>query len=171
MSDKSLVIHEIFLGRLRESHRAVWFVAQVLWKTGMAVKMYPVTEAPRFEEWQQHSDDGDLYVRENQDPWKRLEVKRLRIEFTCKDDWPFEGNFMVDQKSTFDSKETVPWVYMILSQDMTHYGRVDVARTRATWIVNPRRDKETGLTRDYYFCRLPDVRFNSFEDLINEKET
>jgi len=171
MSDKSGVTHEVFLARLRVSHRAVWFVAQVLWKTGMSVKLHPATEAPRFEDWQQHSDDGDLYVRENQGPWKRVEVKRLEVEFTCKDDWTFEGDFIVDAKSTFDGKEIVPWAYMILNQEMTHYGRVNVALTRDTWIVGNRKDKDTGLTRPYYFCRLPDVRFNSFEDLINEKET
>ena len=167
MSDKSEDTHEIFLARLRESHRAVWFVAHALWKRGLIVRLHPATEAARFQDWKKHSDEGDLYISTDTISWSRVEVKRLSVEFSCQDDWPFNEDFIVDSRSTFDGKDPVPWAYLVLNKSMTHYGRVNVEETKPTWKIEERCDRWTDLVREYYLCPIGGVRFNSFEDLIN----
>ncbi len=175
MAGKSVATHQAFLDGLRKSHRAVWFVARILWTCDqLYVKFHPHSEAARWEDAAQHSDDGDLYYSRDGITWTRLEVKRLgennkACNFTSAQDWPFKPHFIVDSQPKFDKKDPVPDLYLVLNQPMTHYGKIVVPRSREAWYVQPRLDPLTKQEENFYLCNLQHVTFGSVEDIANGK--
>ena len=96
--------HQLFLGHLRGSHKWVWKAALLLHERGYYVQIPPITYSNDVEDWEDHVDDGDLYISKKNlitlprvEPWwtpvaHRIEVKHLSAEFTCASDFQYKRN-------------------------------------------------------------------------------
>ena len=85
-----------FIKHLDESEVGVLSAAKWLRSFGYSVTIPPTTKAKSYEDRLDHQDDGDLYIN------MRIEVKRLGINFTSKDDWKFGSKFIVCAQHSFD---------------------------------------------------------------------
>ena len=145
--------HTKFLSLLKESRDAVWTVGRWLSSEGFSVTIEPTRYAPTRDDWQEYSDGGDLFIK------RRVEVKRLTVNFTCAADWPFGSKFIVCSKGSYDRATPKPIAYYILSQDMSH---VAIAKCRDShlWTVEQRTDSRfENHTQEFYFCPMKLVTF------------
>ncbi len=159
--------HALFLKALDGSHLSVRRTHRYLecWGSTMA-DIAPTTRAPTADDWAEHSDGGDLWIHTASAGDLRVEVKHLKVDFTCWADWEYKPHFIVNSKTSHDRTLPAPYYYFILSHDMEHFARV-FGSTQEHWYVEPRteRDRIKGAraTRDYYFCP---VRFIKFFDTL-----
>ena len=151
--------HVRFLGHLRASNEAVAHVAQWMASHGRDVLIKGTKYASEHSAWRDFADAGDLFIL------KRIEVKRLSVDFTGVDDWPFGNNFIVCAKHAFDRAKDKPEAFVILSQNMEHCAVVPVA-TSNFWYEEERTDSRyTGdvATQVFYFCPIDRVQFRQME--------
>ena len=138
---------------LDESHDAVWKVARMLNDKGHAVKIPVTTKASCYAEWEDHADDGDLFIE------RRVEVKQLSADFTSAADWPYGEKFIVCARHSWDRAKPKPWCYIILSCSGTHAATV-FDTTRQHWFVEERSDsRREDVRQQFYFCPLERVKF------------
>ncbi len=142
-----------FKNHFRESHDAVWTVANRLADRGYPVTVNPTKYVECRENWDDYSDRGDLYVQ------LRVEVKKLGVYFTSRKDWPFGGKFIVCAKHSFDGANPRPHCYYILNNKKTHAALV-MSDTSKNWYTEKRTDKRyENMTQDFYLCPLNLVKF------------
>lgn len=150
--DLAAANHNRFLEHLQSSDEAVWHVAKWLSSRGYSVSVPSSTKAKERGQWKQHADNGDLFIVQ------RVEVKRLRIDFTSRDDWPF-SEFIVCARHAFDNANPKPYFYVILSHSMKHAALVK-ADSHRRWYTAVRTDSRyEGIAQEFYFARLDDVAF------------
>tara|TARA_R110000823_G_scaffold309207_1_gene433256 strand:+ start:83 stop:598 length:516 start_codon:yes stop_codon:yes gene_type:complete len=155
MSGKSKTIenHSKFLSHLDESQSSVWLVAQMLSSRGYDVRIPPTVKAKQKSDWKSCADGGDLFISQ------RVEVKRLGVNFSSRDDWPFGSKFIVCAKHSFDLATPKPFAYVILSND-TRFASCVFASDSTNWIVERRTDSRySDVSQDFYFSKLDSVRF------------
>ena len=156
--------HQRFLSHLRASNEAVARVAQWLAEQGRDTLIKGTHYAGDHEEWQSFADGGDLFVL------KRIEVKRLSVDFSGADNWPFGDKFIVCAKHAFDRAREKPEAFIILSQDMTHCAVVPAA-TSDFWYEENRTDSRYSgaeATQTFYFCPLDKVQFRQIGPVLVE---
>lgn len=145
--------HQRFLQHLSESGGAVWEVAMMLQDRGYFVSVAPTSKAARHEDWKQHADQGDLFISQ------RVEVKRLGVDFTGQEDWPFGDKFIVCAKHSFDRAFPRPYAYVILSSS-GQYAATVFTSDCDKWTVEQRTDKRyENVSQEFYFCPFHLVRF------------
>jgi len=150
--------HKKFLKHLRESDDAVHKIKNWLEQGGCIVTKPENTEAKTQNEWKNHVDSGDLFVNfMGKD--HVIEVKRLSIFFTSKDDWVFGTKFIVCEKNSFDRRIIKPFMYIILNKNMTHIAVVMEA-TKNNWYIEKRTDKRyDNVTQEFYLVPLEYVKW------------
>ena len=149
MSDQ----HRRFLERLAASSEAVFAVAKWLNRQGKTVQIPHISFAPTAADADLHVDDGDLFVIER----KRVEVKRLGVDFTGRDDWPFKEAFVSNKAAVDRSFENVSaWIFV--SSDLLH-AAVVTPSTREHWYLKKTMAKNTGNEEEFYACPLEHVTF------------
>ncbi len=154
--------HEKFLDHLNYSNEGVDRVAREFATKGWMVRRPEVTQAKSHKEWKKHRDHGDLFVQ-----GQRIEVKRLSVNWTGVEDWPFGEKFLVCAKHSFDSARPRPYAYLILSQDMSHVAVV-YACTSHKWGTEEKTDSRYSgeeAIQKFYLCPLNLVRFMVIEEL------
>jgi hypothetical protein len=124
----------------------VWWYAQLLVWKGKTIQISPTTKAETYDEWANHIDEGDLYVRFMNDVWERIEVKEVRRPFCSRETWPFP-DFIVNAKSTHDRSNPKPLTYVVISPDREGLAYVHVKETFGHWYVENRK---CGQYKDYY---------------------
>lgn len=138
--------HAKFIKHLEESEEAVWSVAQWLQGKGYLVSVAPMSKSKNGKEMKDHVDNGDLFINQ------RVEVKRLGVNFTNADDWPFGDKFIVCGKNAFDRAIPKPYAYIILSNDKKRAAIV-MADSSSNWTVEKRKDSRyESVIQDFYFC-------------------
>ena len=139
-------MHEQFKQELEYSVKAAEKVCEWLKQQGKDVWVKPHTVAERYPDRHDHKDSGDLGYRDKDDNEHVIEVKRLSRNFTI--DWFFNRHFfIVDSKSSFDTKEQKPLAYIATNPDITCCGIVLVEKTRRYWWPRKLRDKKTSAMR------------------------
>jgi len=125
--------HEEFVGRVHASQPAVWLLAKVWFSEQhkKPVRINPYTVTPEHPQWRGHKDDGDLFVLDDGE-WRRIEVRNLGYDFTCREDWPHR-DFIICTQHTWDEAEDKPYRYYYLNPARTHIGILDPAATRDQW--------------------------------------
>lgn len=158
MTNKNAETHAKFLKFLEDSAQAVELVAKRYFMKGYDVFITSGTKAAAPEDWREHVDGGDLYVRGTDSKPQRIEVKHLTAEFTCREDWPFGNEFIICAKHSYDMALPKPHAYFILSKDREYAGVV-LNKTRDKWFVKNIKDSRTGVPQDFYIINPDHVRF------------
>lgn len=144
-----------FLEDLEKSKIAVEFAAGYWQAKGYRVEI-PVTRArPEPSVRMDYSDNGDLIV------YARAEVKRRGFNFKSMADFKYPS-IIVDVCHSFDNAKPKPFVYMILSNDMTGMIVVQVAATMHLWTKRVRKDTHAGRERSYYECPISACKYEKF---------
>jgi len=144
-----------FVKHLHDSREGVVSAANWLNSLGYSVTMPPSTVSDSYENRMDHVDNGDLYIN------MRVEVKRLGIEFTSKEDWKFGDKFIVCAKHSFDNAKPKPYAYIIQSLDLTHIAVVN-SSTCKQWYSEKRKDSRyEDMTQNFYLCPIDLVRFHA----------
>jgi len=145
--------HARFLSHLDKSTTAVWCVAQWLCNRGYQATVLPATKAANPSEWKDHADVGDILLSQ------RIEVKRLSVEFSGREDWPFGEDFIVCAKHAWDRAKPKPHAFIILSANMGHAAIVK-GDTFGRWRVEKRKDSRyNGIEQEFYLCPLDDIEW------------
>lgn len=145
--------HSRFLRHLDDSADAVWLVSRFLSRRGYGVTIPPTSRAVAHNEWEACADNGDILITQ------RVEVKRLGVDFTCREDWPFRDKFIVCAKHSFDRATQKPFAYIILSANMVNASAVFSSDSRC-WTTEKRTDRRyNGVTQEFYLSPLDKVRF------------
>jgi hypothetical protein len=141
-----------FKDDLKESQKYVWKAAKWLNSIGHSAAVNPTYVRPAASQRAEYSDGGDITMLQ------RVEVKRRKIEFKTKEEWPYP-TVMVDVAHTYDSKRPKPFMYIIQNNDATA-GFIIMGSTDSTWQRVSR--KTAGRVRDHYECPLDQAVFVSF---------
>jgi hypothetical protein len=164
MGAKSPETHAKFLGYLKDSEEAVWFVAR--WfntNHQRTIRIHPASQAKTHQDWKKHVDQGDLYMRPpDQDNFLRYEVKRLGVEFTSLVDWPFGTKFIVCAKHSYDNATPPPASYFILSKSMNCMAVIKCSQ-RDEWSVEKREDSRTNVSQEFYLAPMKNVKFHKLD--------
>lgn len=157
--------HERFKKHLKASEVARWVTAIKLGEMGYDVLVPAQTVADTHEEWKRHADKGDLLISGNGlSEWKRVEVKRLKVNFTGESDWPFGSKFIVCAKHSFDLADKKPWFYVIWSNDWKGVAFV-YGKDKDRWYVETRMDgRYDEVEQEYYFCPIKLVAWKKMKD-------
>ena len=147
---------EKFVEHLEASHEGVMNAMNWFLKKGYEVTIPPTTVAESYETRMNHVDNGDLFIK------MRIEVKRLGVTFTGRDDWPYGKKFMVCGKDSFDRADPKPFAYLIQSKDLKSMGIVLSASSK-NWYVENKLDKRypEPYYQDFYMCPMEHVSFCS----------
>ena len=147
--------HERFLEHLQESRHAVYNAAAWLSELGFKVSIPPISKAETHSEWKSHADSGDLFIEQ------RVEVKKLSVSFSCKDDWPFGDKFIVCAQHSFDRACPKPYMYLIFSSDYQAVAIIK-ASSSSSWYVEERQDSRysRSVKQRFYFCPIELVKFH-----------
>jgi hypothetical protein len=143
--------HQKFLEHLDNSSDAVFICAKYFYKKGIPVEIQPMTKADKHEDWKDHKDNGDLFIRQ------RIEVKNVSVDFTCAADWKYKDQFIVCAKHSWDKAHPKPYAYMIVNKSKSHMAIV-YGKTKKYWDINYRTDSRyTGVNQEFYFCPIDKV--------------
>lgn len=160
--------HQRFLERVRQSHAAVFAVAEYYHNLGKeySVQIAALRLAPTAADAPEYSDDGDLILnRLIVEQWKgggvfwrwRVEVKhRPDIPFTCAADYPYDTIMVAKQESVDKADDAA--TYVTVSADL-RYGAFIPIRTRPVWKEMECRAGNTGNIERQYLCPKPLARF------------
>lgn len=155
--------HDKFLSHLKSSDLAVWLVAKVLHGRGYSVEIPASSLAERHEDWKEHADSGDLYIWKGKEAKRRIEVKHLSVNFSCRKNWPFGEKFIVCAKHSYDRAAPKPHAYIIVSQDCKTAASV-FGSSKDKWRVEQRHDSRyENVKQEFYFAPLELVKFFPLE--------
>jgi hypothetical protein len=152
--------HQKFLKRLAGSISAIFKVAQYLHSKGYDIHIPPIKYAPTAAEHLDYVDDGDIKIRKDGGEWERIEVKGIKHQFTCREDYPFP-EFMVNSKKPVDRANPFPKAYFIVAKDLEHCAIV-MGSTRSQWYEVTRNPTNTGVEETFYATSLDVPKFIKF---------
>lgn len=147
---------EAFVSNLMDSHEAVSLVAGVLERRGHKVRIIPASLTPNVQERRKHMDNGDLEIELKTRPGERyrLEVKRRKINFTSRADFPY-STVIVDEAYKVDNADgKLPLIgYLTVNAAATAALFIGAA-TRETWTKQTMRDRTEGRNCENYLCPI-----------------
>lgn len=158
---RDAAVHAGFQKRMSDSERARVYTGNIFEAAGHKVDYGIMTIADSADKWQQHSDNGDLWI---DDQWL-VEVHHI-LQWPG-EEWPFK-HFIIDNVSSFDRKQHEPWLYICWNKPMTHYAKVLVEESRQHWYVMSFTHSKTGEDNACYYCPLEYVEFKKDPGLRNE---
>jgi len=122
---------EAFLKRLDNSRHSVFVVAKYLHHAGYGVSIPPFDYRPPNSNWEDHTDDGDMYIWREQEDRQRIDVKHVNLDFTCEQDFPYDRMLVSDIRA-IKRADPFPLAYIIVNKNCTHIGIV-WAKTKEHW--------------------------------------
>jgi hypothetical protein len=146
-----------FVDDLKHSDAAVirtglWFRRQL----GKHVYFPPLRIRPTSEEMADYSDGGDLFISDDGEVWKRIEVTVRGFPFKCRKDFPYP-TIIVEAVHRYEAANPKPAGYVRLSSTLTHAAMIG-AETRASWIETCRRDVAKKRDRRFLECPMEFVK-------------
>lgn len=148
---------EAFLRRLDKSRHSVFLVAEYLHKSGYNVHIPAFDYRPTDSNWEDHTDNGDLYIWKEKEQQHRIDVKHRNLDFTGKDDFPYDRIFVSDIRA-IRRATPFPLAYVIVNKNCTHIGVV-WARTKPHWTEETFFAKNTDMTATAMACPIAYVDF------------
>ena len=121
--------------------------------------LMPTVKRPSYEERMDYVDSGDLYMvkKADADPLlkngDKIEVKHVRIKFTCREDFPFKET-MICAVHSFNEEEPAKG-YIRVNESFSHAIVVNVAKTRQHWTIKTMPDNtRSGQKQDVFMCDI-----------------
>lgn len=151
-----------FLERLDKSRHSVFLVAEYLHKAGYNIHIPAFDYRPLNSNWEDHTDNGDMYIWKEQDKQHRVDVKHRNIEFTSKEDFPF-GEIFVSDIRAIERANPLPLAYIVVNNSCTHIGVV-WWKTKPHWISKTVFAKNTDMVVTAMACPIQHVDFRSLNN-------
>ena len=150
--------HVEFMERLRVSRERFERFRSVQSQNGIEIMLPAQFDAPSREKRYSYSDKGDGLLH----AW--VEFKVRSIDFTCRDDYPFE-TFIIDEAYKIDRKPHACPFYVISNKAETHCGVV-YGWTRPHWKITEQYDGTTHREAMFYTVAIDKVRFCKTEEVF-----
>lgn len=151
-----------FIKRLDASRKSTFLVAEYLHRAGYSVHIPCFDYNEKDEYWEDHVDDGDLYIWKERDDLKRIDVKHNSVEFTSRDDFKFSHIFVADIRA-IKRADPFPLAYIAVNKSCTHMAII-WDKTKKHWeeydVYASNTDKMITVMR----CPVEYVDFRSFND-------
>lgn len=139
--------NEVFLKALADSATDEYVAGSHLAAMGFNVSIIPKVARPDVKDRGRYSDKGDLVVH------MRLEVKHFNVDFTSKDDFPFDPVIVTDVYKHDRHPPFQWWGYIILNRARTHFLFI-TRTTRKYWIKKMKYSEDDKMGREIYYCPL-----------------
>lgn len=151
---------EAFLKRLDSSRHSVFAVAEYLHRAGYDVTIPAFDYRPPNSNWEDHTDNGDMYIWREQEERQRIDVKHVNLEFTCTQDFPYDRMLVSDIRA-IKRADPFPLAYIIVNKNCTHMGIV-WAKTKEHWKPYTFHASNTDMEVTAMGCPTRLVDFRSF---------
>lgn len=153
---------EAFSRRLDASRKSTFLVAEYLHKAGYNVNIPAFDYNEDNGPWEDHVDDGDLYIwRKGEDPW-RIDVKHVSVEFTTRESFRYSHIFVADIRAV-ERANPFPLAYITVNNSCTHMAII-WGKTKKLWepydVYASNTDKMITVMR----CPVQHVDFRSFDN-------
>ena len=154
--------HDAFLRRLDQSRKSTFLVAEYLHRSGYNVNIPAFDYRDPNSNWEDHVDDGDLFIwKEHEDPW-RIDVKHVSMEFTSREAFPYSHIFVADIRAV-ERADPFPLAYITVSKPCTHMAII-WGRTRKHWVPYDVYASNTEKVITVMRCPVEHVDFRSFDN-------
>lgn len=154
--------HKEFLKRLDASRRSTFLVAEYLHRAGYNVEVPAFDYRDENSNWEDHVDDGDLFIWKERDGIKRIDVKHVSMEFTTRDSFRFSHIFVADIRAV-ERANPFPLAYITVNNSCTHMAII-WGKTKKLWepydVYASNTDKMITVMR----CPVQHVDFRSFDN-------
>jgi len=141
----------VFTERFKSSRRAVFKVAEYIWREkGLGVTIPSMELAPSIHQSADYVDKGDIICHTARGNEFIIEVKGVSTEFTCAEDFPFK-TMIVNEVVKADRIDA--FAYFIVNKALTH-AFVLKTDTKDQWGIKDVHDKRRGDTEEMYYCEL-----------------
>lgn len=157
MSENS---HAEFLKRLDDSRKSTFLVAEYLHKSGYNVEIPVFDYRDRNTNWEDHVDDGDLFIWKNDGPRHRIDVKHVSFRFTSKEDVRVQKLFVADIRA-IQRADPFPLAYISVNKQCTHMAII-WGKTKDTWDIHEVYASNTNKMITAMRCPVENIDFRSF---------
>lgn len=154
--------HKEFLSRLDASRKSTFLVAEYLHRAGYTVYVPAFDYRDENSNWEDHVDDGDLYIWKKRDDMKRIDVKHVSVEFTTRDSFRFSHIFVADIRAV-ERADPFPLAYITVNQSCTHMAII-WGKTKDHWVPYDVYASNTDKMITVMRCPVEHVDFRSFND-------
>lgn len=154
--------HQQFLSRLDASRKSTFLVASYLHRAGYNIHVPAFDYNENDEHWEDHVDDGDIYIWKDKGELKRIDVKHVSVDFTSKHDFKFSHVFVADIRA-IKRADPFPLAYIVVNKPCTHMAII-WGKTVNHWqkydVYASNTDKMITVMR----CPIEHVDFRSFSN-------
>ncbi len=155
-----MTVHDKFLADLDESQASKWAAAYwLVEKMKVTVAIPPSTRAERYEDRHEHSDDGDIFMRQRPGmPWQLVEAKWTPgYDWEDYDTWPYKRQMFV---TNVHSYRPDTHMFIKLNNRLSH-AAVVMNSTKDHWfVVHDVPDSAGGEPKDVYAIDATHVTFH-----------
>jgi hypothetical protein len=153
---------ENFLKRLDGSRHSVFVVAEFLHKKGYNISIPAFDYRPPNSNWEDHVDDGDMYIWKNSENKHRIDVKHYSHDFTCVSDYPYQTMLIADIRAV-ERASPFPLAYIILNKTCTNLG-IAWSSKREHWRPKTFLARNTDMMVTSMECPIEYIDFRSVDD-------
>lgn len=149
-----------FVDDLLFSQEAVWIMAKWFSNRGFDACIPATKIRPDPSQRREFSDSGDLFIWQGNKEYK-IEVKRRKIEFSSKNDFPYK-TIIVNRTYLWDDADVKPYAHVILNQSGTAFFQVS-SDTADRWTKTIRDNKKANRPMEFYECPIELCGFYKIE--------
>jgi hypothetical protein len=154
--------HKEFLSRLDASRKSTFLVAQYLHCSGYNINIPAFDYRDPDSNWEDHVDDGDLYIWKEHEVPHRIDVKHISMEFTTRDSFRFSHIFVADIRAV-ERANPFPLAYITTNQSCTHMAII-WGKTKKHWVPYDVYASNTDKMITVMRCPVEHVDFRSFNN-------
>ena len=154
--------HDAFLKRLDQSRTSTFLVAQYLHKAGYNVTVPAFDYRDPNTNWEDHVDNGDLFIWKEKEEQHRIDVKHVSLDFTSRDDFKFPYMFVADIRA-IKRANPFPLAYIIINKSCTHMAIV-WGKTKDLWVERDVYASNTQKMITVMKCAIEHVEFRPLND-------
>jgi hypothetical protein len=123
--------HDAFLTRLDQSRKSTFLVAEYLHKSGYNINVPAFDYRDPNTNWEDHVDDGDIYIWKDNEEKHRIDVKHISLDFTSLDTFKYSHIFVADIRA-IERANPFPLAYIIVNNKCTHIAII-WGKTKKVW--------------------------------------
>lgn len=154
--------HDAFLRRLDQSRKSTFLVAEYLHRSGYNVNIPAFDYRDPDSNWEDHVDDGDLYIWKECENQHRIDVKHVSMEFTTRDSFLYSHIFVADIRAV-ERANPFPLAYITVNNSCTHMAII-WGKTKKFWVPYDVYASNTDKMITVMRCPVEHVDFRSFDN-------
>lgn len=151
-----------FISRLDASRKSTFLVAEYLHKRGFSIRIPAFDYNENNEPWEEHVDDGDLYIWKTPETPFRIDVKHISMEFTTRDSFKLSHLFVADIRAV-ERANPFPLAYITVNSSCSHMAII-WGNTKKHWVPYDVYASNTDKMITVMRCPIEHVDFRSFSD-------